>query len=160
MIFTLIKHHHYHHQQQQHHCHFLVHYVGKPSVVTILFKIEIFSNLSSFALYATTHITAFQISFTTVLCFNFFDTQMIQKSASDASAMLNKMSFVILPVFNPDGYEYTWTVRMISIIIYLLKSLFSSSLFCNFEAHLNVITEKGIRGHLLILDGRTCGQIK
>ncbi|CAH3117909.1 unnamed protein product [Porites lobata] len=66
-------------------------------------------NLSSFALYATTHITAFQISFTTVLCFNFFDTQMIQKSASDASAMLNKMSFVILPVFNPDGYEYTWT---------------------------------------------------
>ena len=85
---------------------------------------------------------------------------MIQKSASDASAMLNKMSFVILPVFNPDGYEYTWTVRMISIIIYLLKSLFSSSLFCNFEAHINVITEKGIRGHLLILDGRTCGQIK
>ncbi|CAH3157461.1 unnamed protein product [Porites evermanni] len=57
----------------------------------------------------TTHITAFQISFTTVLCFNFFDTQMIQKSSSDASVMLNKMSFVILPVFNPDGYEYTWT---------------------------------------------------
>ena len=85
---------------------------------------------------------------------------MIQKSASDASVMLNKMSFVILPVFNPDGYEYTWTVRMISIIIYLLKSLFSSSLFCNFEAHLNVITENGICGHLLILDGRTCGQIK
>ncbi|XP_073228483.1 carboxypeptidase B-like [Porites lutea] len=35
--------------------------------------------------------------------------QMIQKSSSDASVMLNKMSFVILPVFNPDGYEYTWT---------------------------------------------------
>ena len=67
---------------------------------------------------------------------------MIQKSSSDASVMLNKMSFVILPVFNPDGYEYTWTVRMISIIIYLVQSLFSSSLFCNFEAHLNVITEK------------------
>ena len=40
----------------------------------------------------------------------YFHFQMTQKYGSDSSVtgLLNKMDFIILPVFNVDGYAYTW----------------------------------------------------
>ena len=40
-------------------------------------------------------------------CFSSFFLQFVEGRAG-ATDMLNKFDFYIIPVMNPDGYEYTW----------------------------------------------------